>query len=606
MYIGEWVQNLIHKLEVGAGRRVLRNALLTLVVMALAVLYDLRAYRNFSTPEAMDTAQLARNIADGKGYTTSFIRPLSLYLVQRNTEARQAAAPVRAGADFAQIQAPHPDLANPPVYPVMLAGLMKVLPFHFDVETKKKFWSDGGRFQRYQPEFLIAVFNEILLLVVMALTFLLARKLFDPAAAWLSALLVLGCALLWRFSVSGLSTLLLMVIFLGLTWSALKIEELAREPQPRPEWLLALAVAAGLLAGVGALTRYAFGWVIIPVVVFLALFGGQRRIWQVTAALGAFAIVLTPWVIRNWMVSGTPFGTAGYAIAEGATFPGTVLERSAHPDLTYVFLLKPIIHKFFWNLRSVFENDLLKLGGSWAVMFFLTGLLLGFRSTPARRMRSFLLMCLGTFIVFQALGQTELSTESPEVNSENLIVLTVPLVFIYGVVFFLTLLRQMKLPVAQMHYAVTALFVAVSCLPMIFTLCAPKVLPVAFPPYYPPDIQKTAGWMKENELMMSDVPWAVAWYGHHQCVWLTLNTQDDFFAIGDDYQKPVLGLYLTPETMDAKLLSNCMRGGENSWGNFLLKSLAQNQISSKFPLTHAPSGSAAIASGLFLTDRVRW
>jgi hypothetical protein len=453
---------------------------------------------------------------------------------------------------------------------------------------------------------LIAVFNEILLLVVMALTFLLARKLFDPAAAWLSALLVLGCALLWRFSVSGLSTLLLMVIFLGLTWSALKTEELAREPQPRPEWLLALAVAAGLLAGVGALTRYAFGWVIIPVVVFLALFGGQRRIWQVTAALGAFAIVLTPWVIRNWMVSGTPFGTAGYAIAEGATFPGTVLERSAHPDLTYVFLLKPIIHKFFWNLRSVFENDLLKLGGSWAVMFFLTGLLLGFRSTPARRMRSFLLMCLGTFIVFQALGQTELSTESPEVNSENLIVLTVPLVFIYGVVFFLTLLRQMKLPVAQMHYAVTALFVAVSCLPMIFTLCAPKVLPVAFPPYYPPDIQKTAGWMKENELMMSDVPWAVAWYGHHQCVWLTLNTQDDFFAIGDDYQKPVLGLYLTPETMDAKLLSNCMRGGENSWGNFLLKSLAQNQISSKFPLTHAPSGSAAIASGLFLTDRVRW
>jgi len=163
----------------------------------------------------MDTAQLARNIADGKGYTTSFIRPLSLYLVQRNTEARQAGAPVRAGADFAQIQAPHPDLANPPVYPVMLAGLMKVLPFHFDVETMKKFWSDGGRFQRYQPEFLIAVFNEILLLVVMALTFLLARKLFDPAAAWLSALLVLGCALLWRFSVSGLSTLLLMVIFLG-------------------------------------------------------------------------------------------------------------------------------------------------------------------------------------------------------------------------------------------------------------------------------------------------------------------------------------------------------------------------------------------------------
>lgn len=606
MYIGEWVQNLIHKLEVGAGRRVLWSAVLTLVVVALVVLFDLRAYRNFSTPEAMDTAQLARNIADGKGYTTLFIRPLSLYLVQKNNEARQADTPVSAGADFAQIQAPHPDLANPPVYPMVLAGLMKVLPFHFDVEMKKSFWSDGGRFLRYQPDFLIAVFNELLLLVVVALTFFVARKLFDPAVAWLSALLVLGCALLWRFSVSGLSTLLLMIIFLGLTWCVLKIEELAREPQPRLEWLFALAAAAGVLGGVGALTRYAFGWVIIPVVVFLILFGGQRRVWQAAAALGAFAMVLTPWVIRNWMVSGTPFGTAGYAIAEGATFPGTVLERSAHPDLTYAFLLKPIIHKLLGNLRGIFESDLPKLGGSWAGMFFLTGLMLGFRSVAARRMRYFLLMCLGTFVVFQALGQTWLSVESPEVNSENLIVLTVPLVFIYGGVFFMTLLRQMKLPATQLHYAVIALFVAVSCLPMIFSICAPKTLPVAYPPYYPPDIQKSAGWMKENELMMSDVPWAVAWYGHHQCVWLTLNMQDEFFAIGDNYQKPVLGLYLTPETMDAKLLSDCARSSENSWGNFLLKVLAQNQISSKFPLTHAPSGSAAIASGLFLTDRVRW
>ncbi|MGD0746154.1 MAG: hypothetical protein ABSA45_13455, partial [Verrucomicrobiota bacterium] len=231
MYSGEWVQNLIHKLEVGAGRRVLRSAVLTLVVVGLVFLYDLRAYRNFSAPEAMDAAQLARNIADGKGYTTLFIRPLSLYLVQKNNEARRAGAPVSAGADFAQIQALHPDLANPPVYPMVLAGLMKVLPFHFDVEMKKPFWSEDSRFARYQPDFLIAAFNEILLLVVMAQTFFLARRLFDPAAAWLSALLVLGCALLWRFSVSGLSTMLLLVIFLGLAWCVLEIQETIRQEE---------------------------------------------------------------------------------------------------------------------------------------------------------------------------------------------------------------------------------------------------------------------------------------------------------------------------------------------------------------------------------------
>jgi hypothetical protein len=56
-------------------------------VLALAFRYDLRAYRNFSTPEAMDSAQLARNISEGKGYTTMFIRPFSLYLVQQHNEA---------------------------------------------------------------------------------------------------------------------------------------------------------------------------------------------------------------------------------------------------------------------------------------------------------------------------------------------------------------------------------------------------------------------------------------------------------------------------------------------------------------------------------------
>ena len=367
----------------------------------------------------------------------------------------------------------------------------------------------------------------------------------------------------------------------------------------------AIQLVWGVLTGAGALTRYAFGWSIIPVVVFLAWFGGQRRLWQAATALGAFAIVLSPWVIRNWMVSGTPFGTAGYALVEGATFTGTLLERSAHPDLTYVYSLKPIIHKFLANLRGILEDDVPRLGGSWASMFFLTGLLLGFRNLAARRLRYFLLMCLGTFVLFQALGQTELTTDSPEVNSENLIVLTVPLVFIYGAVFFLTLLRQMKLPVTQLRYAVTGLFVLVSCLPMVFALGPARNLPVAYPPYYPPDIQKTAGWMKESELMMSDVPWGVAWYGHHQCVWLTLNTQDEFNAISY-WIKPVQAIYLTPETMDDKLLSECVRGGEGSWGTFLLKAMSQNQIASNFPLTHAPSGSAAISSGLFLTDRIRW
>ena len=237
------------------------------------------------------------------------------------------------------------------------------------------------------------------------------------------------------------------------------------------------------------------------------------------AALGAFVLVLTPWVVRNFAVSGTPFGTAGFAVAEGTLlFPQFQLERAIHPDLGHLLWLTPYLHKLLANGQSILTNDLTRFGGSWATLLFWAGLLLSFRSVAVRRLRYFLLLCLGTFVVVQALGQTQLSVESPEVNSENLLVLLAPLAFIYGVSLFLTLLEQMNLPALQLRYPIIAAFAVLSCLPMIFALLPPKTSPVTYPPYYPPEIQQTAGWMKENELMMSDVPWAVAWYGQRQCV----------------------------------------------------------------------------------------
>ena len=195
------LQDWIHKLEEGAGARYLKIIAFCVAILFLTLIYNLCAYRNFATPEAMDSAQLARNLAEGKGYTTLFIRPFSLYLVQEHNQTPTADTLTSAGTDFAKIKTAHPDIANPPVYPIVLAGLMKVLPFHYPLNLKNAFWSNSGNFWRYEPDFLIAMFNEVLLLMVVIMTFFLARKLFDAHVAWLSAFLVLGCELLWRFSV---------------------------------------------------------------------------------------------------------------------------------------------------------------------------------------------------------------------------------------------------------------------------------------------------------------------------------------------------------------------------------------------------------------------
>ena len=600
------LQDIIHYIEVGAGKRFLRIILPILAILMVAVVRDFRSWTNFSAPEAMDSAQLARNIADGKGYTTLFIRPLSIYLIQQKNQSKADPAATDAAADPARIKTmAHPDIANAPVYPLMLAGLMKIWPFHFATDLKGVFWTDNGRFYRYQPDFVIGVFNLVIFLVVVAVSYGIAKKIFDAGIAALSVTLILGSAVLWHFNASGLSTMLLLLFFLGLVWCALKIEEIAREEEPDSVRILCWSGIAGILTGIGALTRYSFGWTIIPIVVFILLFAGPKKLANGLTAFVAFAIVLTPWIARNIAVSGTPFGTAGYAIfAQTSLFPGSLLERSLNPDFTGALSLMPYWHKFLENLRPIFENDLFKLGDTWAGTLFFAGLLLGFNRPAARRIRYFLLMCLATFIVVQALGRTELSDDSPEINSENMLVLAVPMVIIFGTAFFFILLDQIKLPARELRYVVTGIFVTLCCLPLAASMWF-KNIPIAYPPYYPPDIEQAAGWMKEDELMMSDMPWAVAWYGHHQCAWLTVNSEDQFFSL-NDYVKPVSALYLTRRTMDSKLVSDCLLSGKNTWQHFVLDAVTRNDLPKDFPLRHAPAGSVRLISGLFLTDTERW
>jgi len=605
-----FLQDIIHKIQVGTGPRVFRVGLAVLAVALLTVGYNWRGFKNMACQEAMDAAQVARNISEGNGYTTLFIRPFSMYLVKkRNLEKGLVAG---KAADPSQIKRMHPDLANPPAYPVLLAGVMKVLPFRYLVPAKPQpFWSFNGRFWRHEPDVLIALVNQLLFFGVIVLIFFLARQLFDARVAWLSAALLLGTELFWRFCVSGLSTMLLILIYVGLAWCLVLVEREVREPKRGTKWLFILAGLTGIAVGVGGLTRYAFGWLIFPVLLFLILFGGQQRVLVTLIALVAFSGTMAPWLARNYAVSGTPFGTAGYAVMENTIlFPEHRLERSLEPDLSRIYL-QPFWTKLMTNARQILQGELPKLGGSWITAFFLAGLLVGFRNLTARRLRYFLVGCLAVLVIVQALGRTQLSEDSPEINSENLLVLLAPLVLVYGVSLFFLLLDQIAFPFLQLRYVVVGLFSVLVCLPMIFVFLPPKGTPVAYPPYYPPAIQIIAGWLKQNELSMSDVPWAMAWYGQRQSVWLTLrctpdkdpNTHEDFFAI-NDYQKAINVLYLTPMTMDSRFLSQWVRAGEMSWGTFILEGMLKKKVPDYFPLSESQSG--WMPEQLVLADWQRW
>jgi len=353
------------------------------------------------------------------------------------------------------------------------------------------------------------------------------------------------------------------------------------------------------------LTRYSFGWLLLPVLVFLILFTGAHRARLCLLATAVFCVAVAPWLYRNYQISGLPFGTATYAVVEGTgLFPENRLQRSLEPNLrTVEARVGTFVFKLINNSRLILRNEVPRLGGSWVTALFLTGLLLGFRNPAIRRLRYFLVGSLALLVVVQALGRTEFSEDFAVISSENLLVLLVPLIFVYGTSLFLLLLDQMNLLFRGLRPLIIGLFTVLVSIPMIVIFLLPPAAAVVYPPYYPPVIQQICRWMRPDELMMSDVPWAVAWYGRRQCMWTTLDAQQQFFAV-NDYLKPVRALYLTPQTMDARFLSQWVRAGEHSWGSFILESMLRKEIPTTFPLRVAPAG--FLPEQLFLTDWERW
>jgi 4-amino-4-deoxy-L-arabinose transferase-like glycosyltransferase len=599
-------------MEEGTGPRVMRYVLLLLVAAALTMLYGYRAQRNFASPEAMDAAQLGRNLAEGRGFKTQYVRPFSLYLLERraNDEAQALLRTLPANRDQwlpeqreavdqilarASLREGHYDVSNPPLYPLLLAGLMKVLPFDFNSSLDVK-WV------RFQPEVIITLFNQLLFVLALWLTFGLARHLFDDLVAWLTVAALLGSELLWRFSASGLSTMLLLVLFLGVTWCLVKLEQGAEEGLWSQGRLALVAGLAGLLVGLGTMTRYSFAWLLIPVTVFIGAFINTRRSGLYLACLLSFAAVTSPWIKRNYDLTGTFFGTASYSVYEGTqSFPENRLERSLEPDFNRVEA-GDIPDKLIKNLREILTHDLPLLGGSWFSAFFLVGLLVPFKSQALGRMRIFVLLTLAVFALVQALGRTHLSDDTGQLNSDNLLVLASPLVFCCGAALFSTLLGQVRVTLPELRSLILGVVVLVLLSPFVLGVVFTRANPLAYPPYYPPKIRMTADWMGERELMMSDMPWAVAWYGHRPCVLLTLNSDHDFRAIHQ--RKPVQALYLTQLTLDGRFLSDWIRGDNVGWGVFIVEVVLRREVPTGFPLQRAPTG--FMPDQLFLADWERW
>ncbi len=571
-------QSIVHSVEQGKGARVIRAAVIGVLIFGVALALLLFRFRGFAHAEAMDQAQVARQLANGKGFTTNFIRPLALWQIEANTGTK---------VDLGKTEMP--DTFNQP-----LAVLLNVLPIKLSGNAMK-FRQDT---RVPAEERWIAAFAMLLFLGSVVLQFFLVRRLFDQRLALLSAGLTLICSLFWQFTVSGLPQILMLVIFLCTLYAVTRAIEENQAGRLATKWFVLVGALFGLLTLCQGLAVWPFVGLLIFAVIYF-----RPRGYSIAVMLAGFAVVVTPWLVRNYQLTGNIFGTANYWIFDGVKGSASAAFRSAVGEFNDV---RPTMWRPKMQAGLLFQmgNLFALLGSGVAAPLFFVSLLHPFKRRETAHLRwAILSMWLLSIVGMAIYGlQPGAAQTSDAVSSNQLHVLFVPIMIAFGLAFLLTLVSRLsfwEVPFLQRIFLI-GLF-TVSGLPLAISLLPSASTPeVQYPPYVPALAHQWNSWSAPGEIVVSDQPWAVAWYADRKSLWLPVKLVD--FAKMSDFKTlgaPFAGLFLSPITEHGRWRPEILKGEYKEWAQVIVG--APNPT---FPFKEMVA--AMEGDFLFYSDSRRW
>lgn len=561
------VQDMVYNIEVGIGMRLIRRILYVFFVVAIMLLYTATQFRGLDNAQAMDMAQLGRNVAAGAGYKTLSIRPLSIWMMT----SKQVSYDLRSRY--------HPDPLNPPLYPLMLAAGFAVN------RTAATATPDRGIFSPEQ--WVVIPLNHLFVLLTGLLVYGLGRRLFEARIGLLGMTIYYLSTLAWGDSIQGTGLPLLYFLGTASFYCALAAADHLRRGDRFIQWLIPY-VGSLALAALAFYTRYTAA-AILPGLLLLLGLGFRRRAgpWLAAYVLGYLAL-LAPWLVYTRMQTGSFLGIAPYLVLDGTKgFEDGALFRTLNLEVSALKALGAVREKWFANLGLFARHYFPDWGGGLLGALFTASFFFPFVREDVRMLKwsaGLSMLCLT--LTAAAVGESHL----------QYLHLFWPIILVYGLAFYHVLLNRLDLPTRLHEISLTTLVVLISAGPLFFTIAPPRAR-MPYPPYYPPHISFVSRMLEPDEALCTDMPWATAWYGERTSVEMPASL-DGFFEI-NDYIHRFSGLYMTPVSRNLPYIDTLRTGPYKSWFPIM-----EGRLPPDFPLTKGfPLNNM---DQLFLTDYARW
>ena len=523
--------------QIDAGVLIRRSLFfLILIILTLGNLFTL--FKGLNSPQAMDQAQIAREIARGNGFTTKFIRPVAYY---------QAEKAEKRSVSLLGFQ----DTYHSPLNPLLNAAVLKLIGAD-DADA----WQMGENEMVYPLDRVIATVATLFFLMAIGVNYLLISRIFDAKIAGVCAILMLFCETFWDYSLSGLPQMLMLLLFSCGVYFVYRAVEAATEGRIA----MTPAIIAGVFFTLLALTHWMTVWISLGYIIFAAIAFRPRGIVGISVVALLMIAAIGP-ILRNQGITGSPFGTAFLTLYNGLGSGAEVavmrnIDLEAEP-----LVLDGLIAKILRTTLLQATDIIPFLGGIIVAPLFFLSLLHPFKRTSIAMFRwAILLMWITT-----AFGLAFFGISKDKLDPNQLHLLFAPIMTAYGLAFVSILWSRLEFvsstPVLRnVHHMV---IIGICALPLVLSL--PLKVRVGmqlrdrggvphWPPYYAPALNsKTSGlkgWVTDKQVVFSDQPWAVAWYADRVSIWLP-PTREGFLkleTVAADLQTPAAGILISPSS----------------------------------------------------------